>query len=250
MASSAPTLVAELDRKLACVLEPRMRLELVRECLQRLEPDPAYALLARALHRTPAPGAADPLADALHELLLEEVESDADRDRRAALYARAHAAGDGIIMALLRTRTAAQDLEDPASRLHVDLRKMPLGRRRSLARRPDPALLEQLARDPDPIVIRNLLQNPRTTEADVVRLAAARPVAASSLGEIQRSARWSRRSQVRSALARNPYAPVDVALQQLHALPAQVLREIESDPSLHVAVREHARHERERRGGR
>ena len=86
-----------------------------------------------------------------------------------------------------------------------------------------------------------------TGEAEVVRLAAARPVAASSLCEIQRSPRWARRPLVRSALARNPYAPVDVALQQLHALPAQVLREIESDPSLHDAVREHARHELERR---
>jgi hypothetical protein len=224
-----------------------MRLELLRERLDALDADAAYALVACAVHRAPAPGAADPLADAVHELLADTQQMAPAYARRAELYACAHAANDAIVMALLRTSAPSADLTHPESLLHVELRDVPLGRRRSLARRPDPVLLERLARDPDEIVIRNILQNPRTTEDEVVRMAAMRPVPASTLSEIQHSTRWSRHSRVRLALARNPYCPVDVALQQLHALPLPDLREVARDGSLHEAVRAHATHEIERR---
>ena len=54
-------------------------------------------------------------------------------------------------------------------------RPLTLGERKSLARRPDRAMLDRLLHDPHPDVIRRLLRNPRLTEDDVVRLAARRP---------------------------------------------------------------------------
>jgi len=170
-------------------------------------------------------------------------------ERRAELYACASDVGDERVMGLLRLRDSRAAAAAPEADTHLDLRDVPLGRRRSLARGRDPLLLEKLARDPDPVVIANLLANPRTREDDVVRIAALRPVAAGTLLEIARSARWARQPRVRSALAQNPACPVELALRQLQALARAELLAIERAPGLDPLLRDHARHELERRSG-
>ena len=86
-------------------------------------------------------------------------------------------------------------------------------------------------------MIANLLNNPRTVLADVVRIAAARPVASAVLVEIARSARWSSRAPVRKALARNPYCPVEIATGLVTSLPYEELRSMRGDPDLHPETR-------------
>jgi len=90
-------------------------------------------------------------------------------------------------------------------------RPLTLGERKSLARKPDRALLERLVHDPHPDVIRRLLANPRITEEDVVRLACKRPARADVLTEIARTPRWVHRPRVRLALMLNPGTPFEVA---------------------------------------
>ncbi len=71
-------------------------------------------------------------------------------------------------------------------------RKVPLGQRKSLARRPDRDTLQKMLSDPHPDVIRRCLCNPRLVEDDVVRLAARRPGRPEVQAEIARSP-WVRR---------------------------------------------------------
>jgi hypothetical protein len=248
---SPERLAAELDHKLAHLPEARMRAAVLRERLASLAAPLLYGLLAHVLRRA-LPGAqlADALREELHGWLSGYGEGPAlDYAIRAELYACADSARDDRVMGLLRSHDASGDDGEPSTHAHLDLRDVPLGRRRSLARGRDPLLLEKLARDPDPVVIANLLANPRTSESDVVRIAALRPVAATSLEAIARAPRWCRQARVRAALAQNPHCPVDLALQQLCGLPRPELRAIADDPGLDPLLRAHAGHELARRSG-
>jgi len=222
-----------------------MRAWLLGQEFEQLEPGTVVELLSHLLRRAPV-GAGRPV-----DVLCEEMHlwlAGAPYDTRAELYRCAREAGDALVIALLRSHDARTD-EDPTTQGHLELRDVPLGRRRSLARARDPLLLEKLSRDPDPVVIANLLANPRTTECDVVRIAALRPVAVSTLAEIARSARWGRQPRVRAALVQNPHCPTEIALAQLGALPRSELREIAGHPLLDPVVRERAALELARRAG-
>jgi len=148
--------------------------------------------------------------------------------------------GGRSVLRLLRPSAPLRVSTEGRRSLPPELRDVPLGRRRTLAKGSDSRVLGLLAQDPDPTVIRNLLHNPRIREPDVVRLASARPAHVSALREIGSHVRWARRPPVRVALARNPYAPVPLALQMQNGLSLHELREIEHDPTLHLDVRRHA----------
>ena len=100
--------------------------------------------------------------------------------------------------------------------------------------------LLRLCADDDPSVVRNLLLNPRLTEAQVVRIAARRPVPLTVLEEVARSKRWNGRGAVRRALVSSPFTAPATATALLHELPSSELRAIAVDPVLHPAVREAA----------
>jgi hypothetical protein len=90
-------------------------------------------------------------------------------------------------------------------------RELSLGERRTLARRSDRQGFFALMQDPDPMVIRELLTNPKTTEDDVVRIAAHRPARPTSIEAIART-RWLTRPRVRMSVLQNPGSPAKVAL--------------------------------------
>ncbi len=240
-----------LDRRLSHVFEPQMRRKLVLETLHALPPAEVRLLVRQVHDRTPArtPGS-DLLRDILLELILGSGPTDAEPlpyEVRRALYEAATRAEDEILMELLRSHPESWAEEEGEARLPRELEELPLGVRRSLAKGDDPLRLEQLARDSDALVICNLLRNPRIREEDVVRMAALRPVALSTLVEIARSPRWSRRTRVRIALTRNPQCPLELKMQLLGALPLASLREIRRDPDLPALVLRHLELEIERR---
>jgi hypothetical protein len=245
--------VARLDHALAHVPEREMRAQLVLEALAERDPASAYALCAAILKRSARGGSAfDVLRDTLYDLLLQPAGTEhqqLDYAHRSAIYAEARDAEDEEVMRALRTFSASLEVPSDARTVPRKLADIPLGRRRSLARVSDVVLLEQLARDPDPIVITNLLKNPRLREEDVLRMAALRPVAETTLIEIHKSPRWAPRLRVRIALARNPYCPVDIAVKVLAGVPKADLREIRQDTRLHAEVRGQAEVELARRSG-
>ena len=114
---------------------------------------------------------------------------------------------------------------------------LPLGERKSKARGNDRFLLDRLLFDADARVIEILLGNPRLTEADVVRIAAARPGRTEVLRTIVAAPRWIARSQVRSAVIQNPYTPVRTAIALSPLMTATDLRTLGRESSVHPAVR-------------
>jgi len=241
--------LAALDHRLASIPEAAMRRALVREWAHTHAGRALYMLMRHVVGRPPAHGTAfDPLLEALHQLLQhDDAGSGLAPSLRLEVYARASEAGDAVLLRLLRPPVAARQGDAAEHPLPRELADIPLGRRRSLAKGFDRRMLERLAQDPDPTVIRNLLRNPRIREADVGRLASARPISATTLHTIGADERWSSHASVRAALARNPYSPVPLALQMLNGLPQAELREIGGDATLHADVRAHARAVAERR---
>lgn len=116
-------------------------------------------------------------------------------------------------------------------------RPLTLGERKSLARRPDRALMDRLLRDPHPDVIRQLLANPKLTEDDVLTLAARRPCRPDVLTELARCSRWSHRPRIRIALVLNPDMPLDVAAPLVSLLVRQELRLVATSPTVAPALR-------------
>lgn len=139
----------------------------------------------------------------------------------------------------LRAIAAALDRLEPAARalLVEDLRGAghdddelappptePVGYRLTQARQQPPLKIERLLFDPDVRVVRAALDNPRLTEAEVVKLAASRRVPPEALRTIAEDPRWVGRYVVKLALASNPTTPDQVVAALLPYLLEQDLR--------------------------
>ena len=114
---------------------------------------------------------------------------------------------------------------------------VPLGVRKSMARRPDLGAIESLMLEQDPSVIHNLLNNPRTVEEFVVKMASLRPTSAEALEEIGAHPRWSARYSVKKSLAFNPYSPPRMVHSILPTLLMQDLIDVTLSTILHPDVR-------------
>jgi len=119
-------------------------------------------------------------------------------------------------------------------------RPLTLGERKSLARTHDREQLVLLLRDPHPAVVAILLDNPHVTEADIVRLASARPAVPDSLALVAGHARWAVLHPVKRALVLNPSTPLADAIRIATTLRSQELRQLAADPSLREPLRAHA----------
>ena len=116
-------------------------------------------------------------------------------------------------------------------------RPLTLGERKSLARRPDRAMMDRLLRDPHPDVIRMVLANPKVVEEDVLAVAARRPCRPDVLAEIARQPRWAHRPRIRMALVLNPDTPLEIAAPVAGLLLRHELRLVASSPTVAQAVR-------------
>jgi hypothetical protein len=149
---------------------------------------------------------------------------------------------------LLDLPAADSRFDSSAGTMSRDLEKVPLGRRKSLARRNDIFLMERLLSDSDRSVIANLLDNPRLTLRQVVGLASQRAASEDVLETIALHPRWTSRYQVKVTLAHNPSTPVRITLGLLRLLMSQDLKEIARDGRLSRVVRCRAEHVLRRKG--
>jgi hypothetical protein len=125
-------------------------------------------------------------------------------------------------------------------------RELTLGERRNLARRSNRHGFDALLRDPHPMVVSELLTNPKTTEDDVVRLAALRPARVTSIEAIART-RWLTRRRVRMTVLLNPGSPSRVALPLVGLCTRSELLEVARAADVPVIVRITANELAERR---
>lgn len=223
-------------RRLGAVSEDTMREALWREVLTALEPPDVLPILAevrRSLAAGELPGRLGWLA------LVRTLEALRGGPIALKLYMHAKANGDEATTALLLEPPPAKKAEAHALQrppLHKD-REITLGERRAWARKHDRAVLARLLFDPDPGVVANLLNNPRITEADVLRVASRRPTVAPVLQTVFRHARWGRTRPVQMALVLNPYTPVDTACGLVGLLDRESVRKVRRDLAVHPVVR-------------
>jgi hypothetical protein len=116
-----------------------------------------------------------------------------------------------------------------------------LGEKRSLARTHVKDRLDRLLYDTNPLVVKNILENPSLTEHDVLKMASRRPNHENVLVTIYRNDRWVSSYDVKTAIVRNPYTPVPIALGLLLFLRQQDLSEIAADSTLHDVIMATAR---------
>jgi hypothetical protein len=222
-------------RRLGAVPELAMQAAIWRECFEHLTPAQLVIIIdtvRRALVRGDIAGRAGWLS------LVRVVEQIRGGPKGLGLFLAAKAAEDEALQALLLDSAPARALDADAHRpprLNTD-REITLGERRSWARRPDRTVINRLLVDPDAGVIENLLRNPKLVEADVVRLAARRPVPPEVLETVFRS-RWSRRPEVQRTLVLNPYSPVDLACGLVPLLDRTAIAKVRKEANLHIAVR-------------
>jgi hypothetical protein len=118
------------------------------------------------------------------------------------------------------------------------LENMSLGERITLAKRGSTRIAEKLLRDPEQNVIELALVNSHLTEACVVRtLMIDEEVDERLVQLVANHAKWSLRTDVRSALLRNPKTPMGVALNIVHALPADIARDALFHSNLPTSVK-------------
>ena len=119
------------------------------------------------------------------------------------------------------------DLKRVAAELLVSrLASIPLGERISLARRAPETVAAALLLDKEPRVLQAALENPRLTEAAIVRVL-ARPGATKALVQaVCGHGKWSPRHEIRLALLRHPKTPLAHALGFAHSVPPALVRDI------------------------
>ena len=145
--------------------------------------------------------------------------------------------------------TAAADLRRVADELLVArLASITLGERISLARRSSVIVAAALLHDRESRVWQTALENPRLTEAAVVR-ALQRPGATPGFVEaVCHHAKWSLRPEMRLALLRNAHTPLACAIDFARRLPPSRLRDVLHASRLPEKIKEYLRKNSKARG--
>jgi hypothetical protein len=231
-----------LARTVASLADVRMRVDYVRHELSLLDPMGAVDLLAVVAARAEA---RDPSHASLLLSISVALADPVVEPLRQTLHAAASTRGHLDLARLLARESTGPAADASSKNAQVpDFgrgRPLTLGERKALARTHDRNLILRVIRDPHPDVIAVLLANPSLTESDVVRLCARRPVAAEVLREVFRATKWVVRYGVRRALVKNPYCPLDVALQLAAHLNAQDARAAADSPELPDELRDACR---------
>jgi hypothetical protein len=228
-----------LSRKLQALPALAMRRAVLREAICDLPLVEAVGLCGEIVRRGRDGAPWDLALVALNGLLDA---GELGYERHGDLYAEARRQGDEALARLLLSAAPLPDGE-PLSAAIPGRPDITLGERKTLARntRTKRELLDRLLRDTDASVITELLQNPRVTEADVVRMAARRPTSPEAQRVIFGSERFITRYAVKRALAFNPYTPSDLAARLTPLLLREDLRELANDPKVGETVRDAAR---------
>lgn len=197
-----------------------------------LRDDPAevVAPFLGGLLERPVPPRLRPACLALVQALLEPGQFSYQRARD--LYEHAADAGYENLCRVLVSATPVEVAARTEARARDPIfDELPLGTRKWKARLHDRNLLSRLVHDPDPGVVAILLTNPRITEANVLRVASARPTKPEILLAVVRSPRWLPRTEVLRALVQNPYTPLPARVALLPLLTRSELTRLHDHPT-------------------
>ena len=131
------------------------------------------------------------------------------------------------LMQIALLPTLAGDLKVAAEEALIKrLEAISSGEKLSLARRASGRVAGVLLLVPDPRIIRAALENPRMTEALIVRALARLGASSALVLTVCNHSKWSLRREIRIGLLRNEKTPMGYAMEFARALPVTVLKEV------------------------
>ena len=131
------------------------------------------------------------------------------------------------LMQVALTPAVPADLKIAADEALVTrLETISLGEKLSLARRASARVAAALLLDKEARVMQAALENPRLTEASIVKTIMRSDTSAAFVQAVSRNPKWSLRQEVRLALLCNNKTPSSFALEFARSLPRPQLREI------------------------
>jgi hypothetical protein len=125
---------------------------------------------------------------------------------------------------------------------------MPLGNKKTLARKAAGNVLLKLLLDADAEVVKLCLNNPHITEGHLFKVISRRDTRAETVLMIAEHPNWSNRSLIRFSLARNEHTPLSLSIRFLSEMKIMDLRELYADPSMPVTIRPFIHRELRQRG--
>lgn len=240
---TAFALIASLSR----IEDRRQRSYALARRLNDLDPDDVIDVI-KVIQEKALSGDADSLRLYNGLLVRSSMEEVFGEQRMATLVKIAREKGDIDIMAVLAD-VPFLDREDRPRQPFLDgaLREIPLGMRKTLARKPDFRLIQRIAKDQDHRVIEHLLDNPRITEKDVIKIGSTRPTSPKVLEAIYNHPRWISRYSIKKTIVFNPYAPLSLTLSLLTYLNVQDLELLITMPELDARLIDEAQRNLARR---
>jgi hypothetical protein len=229
----------QIVARLKAIRDARMRVLVLVEAFREGDPTLWVQVLATIVNRAHVVDDADAI-EALESVTHAAADPALAYDRRQALYEAAVELGLPAIARLFLVTTPVTPELAPERPLKPAGRPLTLGERKALARTHRREQLLLLLRDPHPAVVAILLDNPHVTEADIVRIASARPGVPASLALVAAHPRWSVRHAVKRALVLNPATPLADAIRIATTLRRNELAELAADPALPEPLRRHA----------
>jgi hypothetical protein len=106
------------------------------------------------------------------------------------------------------------------------LEKISMGERLSLAHRASERIARALLLDSETRIVRAALENPRLTEASIIKALMRRNSSSAFVEAVCRHSKWAVRREIRMALLRNEMTPLARALEFARSLPVPLVREI------------------------
>ncbi|HUI67819.1 MAG TPA: hypothetical protein VL087_06385 [Nitrospirota bacterium] len=127
---------------------------------------------------------------------------------------------------------------------------LPLGNKKTLAKKAAGNVLLKLLQDRDPDVVQLCLNNPHLVEGHLYKVISHADTMAGTIRMIAMHPNWSSRSLIRFSLARNGHTPLSLSVRFLQSMKIMDLRELYADPSLPVTIKPFVHRELWERGQR
>jgi hypothetical protein len=154
------------------------------------------------------------------------------------------------LMKLAQTAATAPDLQRSAEEnLIARLPHVTLGQKIALARQSSARILAALISEGNAQVVEPAVENPRLSEAQVLKLLAREKLPMAVIPAFCRSRRWTSVPNVALALLRYPHTPPEAASNVLSHIASGDLRALAQTRSVSQTLRRHIQRELARRSG-
>jgi hypothetical protein len=127
------------------------------------------------------------------------------------------------------------------------LESISAGERATMAKLGSTKLAGALLRDPEPRIVASALDNPRMTEAEIVKALKQDDVSQSLISFVCEHRQWALRQEIQIEVLKAPHTPLAKAILVADRLPASIVKDVLKNSRLPAAVRAYLAEKQARR---